>query len=92
MPTLTLNFEYATDAERLALERTLAYVQQLQHVAAHAPSGTVLAACEDVVLGPGRDALRATLAAAIDARAAATDAAQKKSPGRGPKGRTAAGF
>ena len=91
MPTLTLNYEYTTDAQRLALEQTLAYVQQLQQVAAQAPSGTVLAACENIVLHQGRDALRSTLAAAIDSRVASTDASQKKSPAPARKGRTRAG-
>jgi hypothetical protein len=91
MPTLNIQFEYSTDAERLAVEQTLAYLGQLRHVAAHAPAGTVLAACEAVALNQGRDALRTTLAAAIQARAAATDDAQKKSPAPARKGRTPAG-
>lgn len=85
MPTMTVSFEYSSEVQRLALEQTLAYLNHLNHVAADAPSGTVLEACEQVVLADGRAALRATLAAALQARVHACDAAQKKFPARGPK-------
>ena len=83
MPTLTVNIDYSTDAERLALEQTLAYFADLRRVATDAPPGTVLHACEKVVLDRGRAALRAALAAAVQVRIDAGEAAQKKSPGRG---------
>lgn len=88
MPTLTI--EYVTEAERLALEQALAFFTQMRHVAATAPAGTVLAACERVALDAGRRLLTDTLAAAVQARADATDA-QKKSPASGRKGGTRAG-
>ena len=80
MPTLTI--EYATDAERLDLERAIAYLAEMRRVGATAPHGTVMAACEQLALGAGRQLLRDNLAAAVQARADA----QKKSPGRGRKG------
>jgi len=77
MPTLTI--EYQTDAERLVLEQAVAYVRGLNHLALSAAHGTVLAVCEQRALTDGRTLLRDTLAAALQARAAATDA-PKKSP------------
>ena len=88
MPTLTI--EYTTEAERLALEQAIAFCTQLRQVAATAPDGTVLAACERVALDDGRRLLTDTLAAAVQARADATDA-QKKSPASARKGGTDAG-
>lgn len=85
MPTMTITFDYETDAQRLALEQTLAYLQQLNRTAAIAPHGTVLDTCEHVVLEQGRSALRATLQAALDARIRHADATQKKSPALAPK-------
>jgi hypothetical protein len=66
MPTLTI--EYQDDAERLALEQVVAYFAQLRQTALAAPEGTVLAACEQVVLRDGRALLRSTLAAAVESR------------------------
>lgn len=91
MPTLTFTLTYSTAAERLALEQTVAYLTHLTQVAADAPAGTVLDACEQVVLGEGRAVLRTTLEAALQNRIRTTDAAQKKSPTPGPKGPTHAG-
>jgi hypothetical protein len=71
MPTLTI--EYATDAERLALEQAIAFVTQMRQVAATAPEGTVLAACERVALSAGRRLLQGTVATAVQARADAAD-------------------
>lgn len=87
MPTLTL--EYATDAERIALEQAIAFFTQMRHLAATAPDGTVLTACEQLALNDGRRLLRDTLATAVQARADSTDA-QKKSA-RGARGDTSAG-
>ena len=72
MPTLTI--EYATDADRLALEQAIAFVTDLRRLALDAPSGTVLDACEAVALTDGRQLLRDSLAAAVQARADAADA------------------
>ncbi len=87
MPTLTI--EYATDAERIALEQAIAFFTQMRHLAATAPDGTVLAACEQLALTQGRALLRDTLAAAVQSRADAT-AAPKKSA-RAPKADASAG-
>jgi hypothetical protein len=92
MPTLTISIDYDTEAQRLALEQTLAYLQHLHHTATTAPHGTVLQTCEQVVLTQGRDALRTTLQAALDARIQAVDHAQKKSPSPGPKDPAPVGF
>ena len=88
MPSLTI--EYTTEAERLALEQAVAFFSQMRQVAATAPHGTVLAACEQVALDAGRRLLRESLAAAVQARADDTDA-QKKRAAAVAKGGTAAG-
>ncbi len=80
MPILTI--EYETDAERLILEQAAAYVAEIRRVGATAPRGTVLAACEEVALVSGRQWLRDSLAAAVQARADA----QKKFPASEIKG------
>src|ERR1051325_10431338 len=78
MPTLTI--EYTTDAERLALEQAIAFFTQISRVAATAPDGTVLAACEQVALTEGRKLLRNALASAVQARADASGAHKKSAP------------
>lgn len=88
MPTLTL--EYTTDAERLVLEQVIAYARGLTRLALDAPHGTVLAACEQLALTDGRQLLRHTLAAALQARADATDA-PKKRPATAARGGAPAG-
>jgi len=87
MPTLTI--EYATDAERLALEQAIAFFTQMRRVAATAPDGTVLAACERLALTDGRQLLRDSLASAVQARADQADAQKKLA--RGPRGGARAG-
>jgi hypothetical protein len=82
MPTLTV--EYQTEAERLLLEQALAFFAQMRQVAAAAPDGTVLAACEQLALADGRKLVRDALGTAVQQRADVTDA-QKKSPARGPR-------
>ena len=88
MPTRTI--EYATDADRLALEQAIAFVTDLRRLALDAPSGTVLDTCEAAAPHGGRQLLRDSLAAAVQARADATDARKKrpasatKEPTRGP--------
>ena len=72
MPTRTI--EYATDADRLALEQAIAFVTDLRRLADTAPDGTVLDACEALAVGDGRQLLRDSLAAAVQARIDATDA------------------
>ena len=88
MPTLTI--EYQTDAERLVLEQAVAYVRDLNQLAQTAAHGTVLAVCEQRALDNGRKLLRDTLAAALQTRAAATDA-EKKFPATAGRGSTPAG-
>lgn len=88
MPTLTI--EYQTEAERLILEQALAFSAQMRQVAATAPDGTVLGACERVALDSGRQLVRDTLASAVQGRADTTDAS-KKSSVRGSKGGAPAG-
>ena len=91
MPTFTFTIDYATEAERLALEQTAAYLTELRHTAADAPAGTVLDVCEQVALHSGRAALLSTLQAALQCRAHATDIASKKSPAPAPKAPAHAG-
>ena len=88
MPTLTI--EYQTDAERLVLEQTIAYVSALRRQAATAPHGKVVAACEQLALTEGRKLLRTTLAATLQSQAHATDS-KKSSPAHAPKGNGNAG-
>ena len=82
MPTLTI--EYTTDAERLALEQAVAFFAQMRQVAATAPDGTVLAACEQVALAGGRNLLRDALAAA--AQSGPTPPRPKKRRGHAGQG------
>ena len=88
MPTLTI--EYQSEAERLILEQALAFFDQIRQVAATAADGTVLAACEQVALGSGRQLVRDTLASAVQDRINSTDAS-KKSPAPGSKANVPAG-
>lgn len=92
MPTLTVSLNYSTEAERLALEQVVASLTHLRQVAADAPAGTVLDACEQIALVEGRAVLRATLETALQSRIHATDTAPKKSPAPGPRVPGAAGF
>jgi hypothetical protein len=80
MPTLTI--EYTTDAERIELERVIAYVQEMRRLGATATHGTVLDACENFALDAGRKLLRDNLAAALQNRADS----EKNSPAGSPKG------
>jgi hypothetical protein len=76
MPTLTI--EYRDENERLALELAIAYIGDLRQLAADAPAGTVLDACEGLALDKGRALLRSTLAAALHGRIAVDE--QKGGP------------
>jgi len=66
MPTLTV--EYSTEAERLILERAIAFVAEMRRLAQDAPDGAVLDACEGHALDGGRDLLRAALQQAVQQR------------------------
>jgi hypothetical protein len=82
MPTLTI--EYATEAERLQIERAIAFVREMQHLGATAPHGTVLDACERFALDAGRKLLVEQLEATIRTRAEG----EKKVPAARRKGRS----
>jgi hypothetical protein len=84
MPTLTI--EYTTEAERIELERAIAYVQEMRRLGATAAHGTVLDTCETFALDAGRRLLRDNLAAAVQGRADA----EKKFLAGSPKGDTPA--
>jgi hypothetical protein len=73
MPTGT--FDYRSEAERLAIERAIAFVAEMHALAQTAPDGQVLPACEAHALDAGRDLLRSTLQQAAQAR---IDAAEQK--------------
>jgi hypothetical protein len=66
MPTGT--FEYRTAEERQAIEAAIAFVSEMHSLALAAPPGHVLAACEHLALGQGRQLLKDTLAKATQAR------------------------
>ena len=66
MPTLTIH--YQTEAERLAYERAIAFVAELHQLGQDGPAETVLDACEGLALEKGRELLRDSLTAAIQAR------------------------
>jgi len=83
---MTLTVACRDDAERLALEQAIAFVRQLHHLAATAPDGQVLAACEQTALSDGRALLRNTLAAALQQRVAAAE--QKGGPPASAPART----
>ena len=66
MPTGT--FDYRNEAERIAIERAIAFVAEMHALAQAAPDGQVLPLCETLALGAGRDLLRSTLQQAAQAR------------------------
>lgn len=67
MPSLTI--EYTTEAERLDLERVVAYLAEMRQLGATAAHGTVMHACESFALVAGRKMIRDNLAATVQARA-----------------------
>ena len=73
MPTFTI--DYSTEAERLELERAVAYLAEMRQLGVTAAHGTVLAACEELALSAGRRLLRDNLKATVQARA---DAQKKR--------------
>ena len=82
MPSVTI--EYSTEAERVVLEQAVAYFSQMRQLAANAPAGTVLEACEQLALNDGRQMLRDSLVSAVQSRVQSVDA-KKKSPVRSRK-------
>jgi len=75
---ITLTIQCHDDAERLVVEQAVAFARQLRQLAADAPDGAVLTACERAALDGGRAVLRDALAAALQARIAAAE--QKGGP------------
>ena len=73
MPTGT--FEYRTEAERVTIERAIAFVAEMHDLARTAPPGQVLDRCEQQAADRGRELLRDTLQRAVQAR---VDAAEVK--------------
>lgn len=76
MPTLTITYE--TPEERRAYEQAIAFVAEMRQLGLKAPDGRVLEACEVLALSQGRDLLRDTLAAAVQARVG--DVEKKSTP------------
>ena len=68
-------FEYRTEAERVAIERAISFVTQLNDLAVAAPPGHVLDACELQALTAGRDLLCASLQQAVQSY---VDSAEEK--------------
>jgi hypothetical protein len=68
---------YCTDAEAALVMHLLAIHEELQALAASAPDGTVLEACENTVLERGREIQTRLLETAVASR---VEAAEKKGP------------
>lgn len=66
-----------TEAEAQMLARLLAMSEELQSLALTAPDGTVFDACENAVLGQGRELQTRLLTEAVARR---VEAAEKKGP------------
>lgn len=66
MPEFTVT--YSTPEERRDYERAIAYVAEMRQLAQQAPQGSVIETCETLALSNGRDFLRDSLAAAVQAR------------------------
>jgi hypothetical protein len=79
MPTLTV--EYTTEAERMELERAVAYLAEMRQLGSTAAPSTVMDACEKLALRAGRRLLRDNLKATVQSRAGA----QKKRRERVPR-------
>jgi hypothetical protein len=73
MPVST--FEYRSEAERVAIERAIVFITQMNDLALSAAPGQILDTCELQALTAGRDLLRASLQQAVQA---ATDRAEEK--------------
>jgi len=73
-------FEYRSESERIAIERAIAFVTQLNDLALAAPAGHVLDACELQALTAGRNLLRESLQQAVQSYVGAAD---EKKGGRG---------
>jgi hypothetical protein len=81
----TGTFEYRTDAERPAIERTIAFVAELHDLARITPTGQVLDQCEQQATDRGRDLLQGTLQQAVQSRIDAAELKKGRRGGVGPK-------
>ena len=70
--TITLESDAAHEP---FLRQYAAYLEEIEHLAATAPDGAVLAVCEEAVVERGREHQRRVLERAVQAR---VDAAEKK--------------
>jgi hypothetical protein len=73
MPVQTI--EFTTPLQRAILERALLLAQELERTANAAPDGAVLRRTEQLILEQGREFLRQSLQATLQAQA---DAVEKK--------------
>ncbi len=69
-PSITIEVPASREAE---IRRFLALLEELENLADTAPDGTVLDACESVVVEKGRDINKQILAGAVARRVAATE-------------------
>jgi hypothetical protein len=74
MPRKTITLEIDAEHEDL-LRQYAGFLEEMKDLAATAPDGLVLAACEDAVVEKGREHQRRLLQQAVQAR---LDAAEKK--------------
>jgi hypothetical protein len=74
MARMTITLEIDSESEDL-LRRYAAFLEEMNDLAASAPDGSVLEACEDAVIEKGREQQRLVLQRAAQAR---LDAAEKK--------------
>lgn len=69
-PSITIEVPASREAE---IRRFLALLEELENLADTAPDGTVLDACESVVVEKGRDINKQILAGAVARRVAAAE-------------------
>jgi len=74
MSRTTVTLEIDTESEGL-LRQYAGFLEEMKDLAATAPDGSVLEACEDAVIERGREQQRRVLQHAVQAR---LDAAEKK--------------
>lgn len=74
MPSSTITIDIPADREAV-IRRFLAYMEEIENLAASAADGTVLDVCEEAVLEKGPDIDRQVLSAAVARR---VEAAEKK--------------
>ena len=72
MARMTITLEIDSESEDL-LRRYAAFLEEMNDLAASAPDGSVLEACEDAVIERGREQQRLVLQRAAQARLDATE-------------------